>query len=502
MQKSSLIALGLAAALCHSACDDSTSDAGSDESQVNRDEAKDETSNADAGDDLSDASRQPNEPSDVGSEPSGDVASSEPPDDDESADSDVTVDDTGVKDAGSEAPSSLDGGQESVSADAATSSAQVEASAPLPAEDEEGLYALASMIFSDEGTTTFVSLLDSLGKQEISLDAAVEFPGWASIAPFDGDLFIANGESPVVTRYGISKEKELIEGDTVSFANYGVASVSFFHNVFFDSQTAHLRLEETSRILWNPGELLIEGDVAAPEIEFERDGLTISASNTEGIAVREDGAFWPYFWHDADWYEFHPESQIGVYQKDGSVELLDVPCPALNVVTRDEEDNLYYSGMVDTIAFQALDESSTLERCVAKINKGEQTIAEGWPRQFEELTDGRPVGRFQYLRDGIGVIMVFHEERATVDPADTFTSFFADHWALWLVDLEAWSAKRIEDWDFGSSNVFINRVGRHTFLHKVAADFSKTEVFEVDIDGSIAPTFTAPGYSTVLFQVR
>jgi hypothetical protein len=353
-------------------------------------------------------------------------------------------------------------------------------------------------------TNTYIALLDTLEEQSVSLNTATEYAGWASIAPFEGDLLISLGETPSITRHSIVEGVLRPVGDTLSFAEFGVSSASFFHNVIIDSQHAHLRLEETSRVLWNPSELVLSSPdpVTAPEIALERDGLGVSASNIEGVAMREDGLFWPYFWHDEDWYEFHQQSQIGIYQPDGSVEILDVPCPALNIATQDEAGNIYYSGMVDTIAFQALEASSTLERCVARINAGEQKVAEGWPRNLDELTDGRPAGRFYYLRDGVGLLSVFHAELATVDPEDIFASFFADHWALWLVDLNEWSAKRIEDRDFGSSNLFFSRLGQRTFIHDVASDFSQTVISEIDIDGGITPLLTVPGYAIVLRQVR
>lgn len=412
-------------------------------------------------------------------------------------DSGSTVTDAGDRDARADEGSRADASE----ADAAEPELDGGQHADASTGEGDSLFALVTMIFGDNGdATTYVALLDALEDQQVSLESAVEFPGWASIAAFDDGLLVANGEAPEITRYEI-EAGELVAGDTVSFANFGVDSVSFFHNLFFDSSTAHLRLEETARILWNPSELSIEGSVEAPQIMRERDGLAISASNAEGIAVREDGAFWPYFWHDVDWYEFHQHSQIGIYQPDGSVELLDVPCPALNVVTRDEDDNLYFSGMVDTLGHAYAEPQNAVERCVARIDAGEQTIAEGWPRSFDELVGGRPAGRFQYMRDGKGLLLVFHEERATIDPEDT-ASIFTDHWALWLVDLESWSAERIEDWGYGSSNVFISRVGGRTFLHDVAADFSEAVISEVDVDGTVTERIRAPGYAAVLVQVR
>jgi hypothetical protein len=243
--------------------------------------------------------------------------------------------------------------------------------------------------------------------------------------------------------------------------------------------------------------------VDGPEIAREREGLTVSAANFEGLAVRADGAFWPYFWHDADWYEFHQDSQIAIYDNDGALkELLDAPCPALNIATADESGNLYFTGMVDTVAHQLLEPERSVERCVVRIDAGEQKIAEGWPRRFEELTDGRPSGRFYYLEDGVGILTVFHEERATPDRADLSGSIFADHWALWLVDVEAWRAEPIEGWGFGSSNIFFSRVDHRTFLHRVSSDFSETRIYEVTTDGAVTPQVTVPGYSLTLARVR
>ncbi|HEX6244292.1 MAG TPA: hypothetical protein VFZ61_25420 [Polyangiales bacterium] len=371
--------------------------------------------------------------------------------------------------------------------------------------DEQPLYAISSLMFGEanESATAYVALLDSLDGQRVDLATSAEFAGWSSIAAMDGALFVGGGEAPEVQRFELTEDGKLGRKQSVSFANYGLSSVSFSHNAFFDPNVALLRLEETARIVWDPTALRIEGAVEAPELARTRDGLSISASNFEGIAVREDAVLWSYFWHDEDWYEFHQHSQIGVYAKDGSVKkLLDVPCPALNIATSDEQGNVYYSGMVDTVGYQLLETDSKLERCVVRINAGEEKIADGWPRRFEELTGGRPAGRFYYLADGKGLLTVFQQERAKPDKEDSFGTIFADHWALWLVDLEAWSAEPLDAWEPGSSNLFFSRVDGRTFLHKVAADFSETVLYEVKSDGSVTPQITVPGYSIVLVRVR
>jgi hypothetical protein len=70
------------------------------------------------------------------------------------------------------------------------------------------------------------------------------------------------------------------------------------------------------------------------------------------------------------------------------------------------------------------------------------------------------------------------------------------------VDLDEWKAEPIEEWGYGSSNLLFSRVDDGTFLHKVSADFSETQIFEVKSDASFAQRLTVPGYAAVLVRAR
>jgi hypothetical protein len=371
-----------------------------------------------------------------------------------------------------------------------------------PNQYSEPLYALSTLIFDDTAASAYVAFMDSLDGRTVSLATSEEFAGWSSIAVQDGALFVGSGDAAELTRYDVSDSGQLGNERTLNFADYGLSSVSFSFNAFVDEARAHLSLEETARVVWDHRELSVSGTTEAPQVARQRDNLQVSAANFEGVAVRNGEVLWPYFWRDADWYAFHQQSQIAVYDAAGGVrKLIDAPCPALNIATQDEQGNVYFSGMVDTLAHQLLAPQSSLQRCVVRINAGEDEIAEGWPRRFEELTGGRPAGRFYYLRDGKGLLTVFHQERATLDPEDA-SSIFADHWGLWLVDLNAWQAAPIEAWGFTSSNVLFSKVDGRAFLHVVKSDFSETTLHEVAVDGRTTPQITAPGYVSVLVKLR
>lgn len=369
---------------------------------------------------------------------------------------------------------------------------------PGPTEELSGsVFAVTTTVFNDTNAATYVVLVGSLENQQIDLSSAPEFAGWSSVTAHDGSLFVGHGEKPEVTRYDLRDDGALVATDQpMSFADYGLSSGSLSVNTFVDGTMAHMSLDQTSRILWDPTNLTIDELIETPEIARERDGMAVQAANYQGRVVRENSVFQPFFWHDADWYQFHQQSQLGIYDRDGRLDaLLDAPCPALQIATADEEGNLYFSGMVDTIAHQLVEPDNTVERCVVRVNAGEETIADGWPRRFEELTGDRPAGVFYYLKDGIGVLTVYHVENADPESDMFLETWYKDNWGLWLVDLENWEAEPITEWELGPSNVFFSKVDDRLFAHKVAADFSETTVYEVTVEGSVTERMTIPGYA-------
>jgi hypothetical protein len=369
------------------------------------------------------------------------------------------------------------------------------------------LYAVTTTVFDDTVANTYVALLGSLENQQVDLAAAREFAGWSSVATHDGAILVGHGDRPEVTRYPIGDGGTFGNGDddlTVSFASYGLTTASLAFNTVVDDTMAHMALNQTSRILWDPTTMTILDDVDTPEVAAERDGLAITAANFQGRVVRPDGVFQAFFWHDVDWYAFHQQSQIAVHGRDGRLDtLLDVPCPALQIATTDEDGNVYFSGMVDTILHQLLEPASAVERCVARIDAGSHAVADGWPRRFEELTGGRPAGVFQYLADGVGILTVYHVENADPAAATFRDTMFSENWGLWLVDLEGWQAAPIEGWPLGPANIFFSRADGRLFVHQVAAGFTSTTISEIAIDGTFRQQLTVPGYSAYpLLRVR
>jgi hypothetical protein len=364
-------------------------------------------------------------------------------------------------------------------------------------------YAIATTISGDQGSTTYIAAINSLDIEDFDLEQAHEYPGWATIGGTDGMLFVSDGEAPKITRYEVYDNAALKEDGSLSFTNYGLATASFFHNVFVDPTTAYMHLEEVSRVVWNPTEMVIEGEADAPGLDAERDGLTVRAGFGRAAEVRDGFVYQSFYWTDADYYLFAPQSQIAVYDAadDSLVKLIDAPCPGLDVATQDEEGNLYFSNWVFSAAAPLI-ETDAPETCTVRINAGEQKIDEAWTRSFTDLTGGNSITAFRYLKDGKGIAAVLNEDALDIN-ADTDPTVISGgaNWQIWLFDLENGTAEPIAGLDGIAGAYYAFTFEGRTFLLLPAADYASTTVFEI-ADGEAVERFTVPGWAYQFVKVR
>src|SRR5688572_10250453 len=63
------------------------------------------------------------------------------------------------------------------------------------------LYAISTLITSDDVSSAYVRLVDDLrlSGDQLPLDEAREFPGQSDVAVFGGNLLVASGDEPTIT---------------------------------------------------------------------------------------------------------------------------------------------------------------------------------------------------------------------------------------------------------------------------------------------------------------
>ncbi|NMO15610.1 MxcI [Pyxidicoccus fallax] len=377
---------------------------------------------------------------------------------------------------------------------------------PGPGAGEGPVYSLATTVSSQAGSATYVSVFDSLDVTSLDLEQAREHSGFATVGAVDGMLFVAAGESPQITRYNVTSDGKLEEAGRLSFANYGLTSAPFYHNHFVDSSTAYMQLEEAKRIVWDPTAMTITGTQEAPGLASEREGLVVRASFDRGVVAREDGySFQPFYWTDGVYYDFLPSSQIAVYSHaDDSLEkLIDAPCPGLDVATRDEEGNIYFSNWVFSAAAPVLKKDTAPATCVVRINKGATDIDAGWTRSLSAMVEGRQTAAFRYLANGVGVVAVFDADKAEInEQSDRTVITGGNHWKLWRVNLRTNTAAPVEGLDFIAGGYYAFTIEGRTFLLLPTADYAKTAVWELGVDGAAVKRFETLGWAYQFVKVR
>jgi len=133
-----------------------------------------------------------------------------------------------------------------------------------------------------DGNTTFVGTLETLPETELSLDNALEFPGGADVAAFNGSIFITEFASQVLSKYDII-ESELTEVSRLNFSDRGGTNYMFFLSATRAFVVNRPRLE---LVEFNPATMTVTGTIGIGAIAREdigqeiRDGFLRTSDNT------------------------------------------------------------------------------------------------------------------------------------------------------------------------------------------------------------------------------
>ncbi|TQF11178.1 MxcI [Myxococcus llanfairpwllgwyngyllgogerychwyrndrobwllllantysiliogogogochensis] len=375
---------------------------------------------------------------------------------------------------------------------------------PGPSDTKEPVYSLATSVFSQAGSATYVSVFNSLDVTALDLTKAREHSGFATIGAVDGMLFVGAGEAPEVSRYTVKDDGTLEDAGRISFANYGLATSPLYFNQFVDSTSAYMSLEESRRILWNPSTMEISGPAEVPGVVREREDLVVKTGYDRARVVRGEYVFQSFYWTDGSYFNFLPTSQIAIYSKadDSLVKLLDAPCPGLDVATQDEAGNIYFSNWVFSSAAPVLKETAPAT-CMVRIKAGAQEIDTTFTRSLSSMVGGRQTAAFRYLGNGTGVVAVFHDENLTIDENTKATDITSGlHWKLWRVNLEAGTASPIEELGFIAGGYYSFTLDGRTFLLLPTADYSKTAIWELGVSGAPVKRFETLGWAYQFVKVR
>jgi hypothetical protein len=359
-------------------------------------------------------------------------------------------------------------------------------------------FALSTNVYDGDQTTTYITLLENLDDQTIDLAGSHEIAGSATIGARGGQLYVADGESPVVTRYAIDKGA-LTKSGEVSFAGRAsFVSLDDWTNTFVSDQKAYmLDLVLGNYVVWDPSTMTLTADILTPELArlpLRLDGGT--------AAVRGDRMYRTFYWKDWDTYTSSTEQYLAVYDltQDKLVEMVrEERCPALSAhVERDEDDNLYFSNWVYNVTETLM--KSAPASCALRLPAGSDRF-DDWTLPFPTMTENRQAAALAYTGGGKGLLNVFHHERATIgDGTDPRELALSSNWRLWRVDLAGRSAEPVPGLEFLAGGYTTVHADGRTFVMVPIDDYEATQVYEIT-DAGAELRFDVPGWSYQLIAL-
>jgi hypothetical protein len=368
------------------------------------------------------------------------------------------------------------------------------------------LYAVMYEVYDDVGSTSYLSLLNTLDIEEVDTSKAREYGGGrAFIQTYNGWLFVGDADSPTVTRYSVDARGELVTEGVISFASYGLPASQFdtWNVTFINPNKAYLLdLDQGTTIIWNPSTLEILGDIPPPD-ELLRPGLRLEG--TPG-ALRDGLLFRTFGWVDDDGAQYSTEFFLATYDvaTDQLVSLVtETRCPVPgNLVDQDEAGNIYFSNWIWSVAGTIMRDAPP--SCVLRINAGETGFDPDWTLDYSTFTEGRKGAMFTYLDGGRGLISAFYDERTSFDATtDPWSYVGSNNWRIWNVDLAGGTGSPLEGIDYnGGAFTPVQFDGRLFLMVPGGEEVSyATQLYEV-VDGIAQPYVKLPGWSYQFAQLR
>jgi hypothetical protein len=372
-------------------------------------------------------------------------------------------------------------------------------------QGDDAKYVVAGVVTTMGTPTGYVTVLDSLNpsKDEVSIEAANEFPGSADMWVHDGSVFVSGGDAPTVKKFSVSAKGELKKQGEINFMRSGAKTTAFWANVFLSPTKAYMGVSETEFIIWNPKEMKIEGELTLDALE-ERDGFVARLGSTDRSAiVHEDRLFLPAYWTDADYADRPADSRILVFDitKDKVVDVLEAPCPGLDVGTIDEDGNMYFSPWTGGAGTKlVLDTAAT---CVVKVVADTLEVSKAF--DFADVTDGREGAAFNYAGDGRFVMSIFHHENIDnlEDVKDPWEPIGTENWKVWTYDPKTNKAQELDSIPGSSGAIYWFRFDGKAHGLIPAANYAAASAFELGTDEDDAKElFDVQGWAVRLFRVR
>jgi hypothetical protein len=390
-----------------------------------------------------------------------------------------------------------------------------DAGAPEP----DPVYLIQLAIYGADETLNYVLADDELDFDIDTqrLKSAREFAGYTGIAAIGGYVVAADGAAPFINKYEILDDLSWKDAGRLNFSAYPMDENNYM-NFYFqsikddDNVYFYYGTDKTSRVHWSVKDWKIvkahqDTNLPTPEAGW----LLQNGGNRTAIQGYEEAVVQPFFIANEETGRFTDSSWLAVYdpQTHEEKDVIEVPCPGIQQVTRDEEGNLYFSTTFNLPTLALYGKSPA--PCIVKV-KPNGTLDDSFaPNDLTEWTGGFYGVNFRYLGKGKAIANVLHHDRlgdvdfsGDVDPevelkiagGDTDSGYQdadATIWDIHLIDLEQGTSEIVSsgfkpEHDLASYTTYAQVDGRTFITVQLSTETTRSAIYELDLDkASVKP---------------
>lgn len=371
--------------------------------------------------------------------------------------------------------------------------------------EEDAAFVLGTRVWDDTTTTSYFHVVASLAAgTEIDESRALELPGAAKLVsmPDVGWFGIHSGEAPIVTRYTLDASDRLVEGKSMSFANYGVEGLWDTHYVVSPTKAYYADRAGKQLIIWNPSTMKVLGTIPLPETE--REGYL--ANYGYSPIVRGKSLLISVGWFD--WEESDSIlGETGLVEIDTetdsvvSVEVDDRCGGVVQPITLESGDTLLASGALAAVAHR-LDRLPT-KPCALMVRKGETKFDAEYLGELGAISEfemvGEPVpagGNAVFLRAFDDSLADVVEDGATWET----TGKVAWRWLRWEAGSD--DAETVSELEPATSDVVWFETDGHVYGMQTTSTYSKSTLVDLARAGGPKDGLVAPGFLHGVARVR
>jgi hypothetical protein len=373
-------------------------------------------------------------------------------------------------------------------------------SGPEPAETRP-LYFLTTTVSVGDVDQGYLVPLDTLAVgTTFDLSRAVEVSDSTIAGTLDDPyIYVGSSADPTITRWELQSDGSLQQGPTLSLAGYGLTRASVGNELFLSPERAYITDDANQQlVIWNPRAMAVVGTIP---LGNEAEG---ALQPYLALTVQPDRLLVAVSWQesfDADWSRFGTHVRlINIDPQTNEIvsTMDDTRCNYAFWGMPTSDGTAYYSPLSYYTPIRAmLGGDRGVDSCGLRVVPAGASFDGSYEVDLSQLVGGRPAGNLFFVADDVALLRVWHSELVTPIAEDKSNWQDAINeagflWWRWRVgDREA---VQLPDQSPGASEVTgVYSVDGRRFMPRVAADYSRTTLDELDASGAFIPTLSGPG---------